>query len=280
MGKQTEIPKIIFLDIDGTLLNNEHQLSNNSIEGIQRLRTQQAIPIVLSTGRSPKGAISIYEKLNLNSPMICLNGSLVLKKPYSSDFLVNLTINLSDILTIKDLIQHLSLSINYFSQYEWYCENRDEWVIREEWILKSQATCVPFKSIYNKWDRHHSGPNKIECIGSPGQIDAAYKILHEHLGQSLYMLKTSANYIEINPPNTNKSLGVQAVLAENSIQVSDSWAIGDNINDIEMISMVNRGVCMANGHPSLKSLVNHTTQFSNDEDGVIRYFQATGILVD
>lgn len=280
MGKKTEIPKIIFLDIDGTLLNNEHQLSNKSIEGIQRLNAHQAISIVLATGRSPRGAISIYEKLDLNSPMICLNGSLVLKKPYSNDFLVNHTLNLSEILILKDLIQHLTISINYFSQNEWYCENRDEWVIREEWILKSQATCVPFKSMYKKWDRHHSGPNKIECIGNPDQIDEAYTLLHNRLGQSLYMLKTSANYIEINPPNTNKSVGVQAVLEENSIHVSDSWAIGDNINDIEMLAMVNRGVCMANGHPSLKSMVNHTTQFSNDEDGVIRYFQATGILID
>ncbi len=278
MENKTEIPKIIFLDIDGTLLNNEHQLSINSIEGVQRLISQRKIHIVLATGRSPMGAKPIYQKLDLNSPLICLNGSLVTNQPFSEKFLVNNTLDLSSITLLKKLIQHLTISINYFSQYDWYCENRDEWVIREEWILRSNATCVPIKVLLRKWAHTNSGPNKIECIGTPDQIETAHKILINHFGQSLYILKTSANYIEINPPNTDKSIGVQAVLKDLNIPLSTSWAIGDNINDIEMVTMVNRGISMANGHPSLKSKVNHTTQFSNDEEGVIRYFQTSGIL--
>ena len=69
--------KIIFSDIDGTLLNNENQVPEETIEELRRLDSQ-GVPFVLVSARMPKGMRPIREELGIHAPMVCYSGGLVL----------------------------------------------------------------------------------------------------------------------------------------------------------------------------------------------------------
>ena len=68
---------IIFSDVDGTLLNSEHQVLPGTLSAI-RLLEQQGIPFVIISARSPSGIYPIQEKYHFKSPIISYSGALIL----------------------------------------------------------------------------------------------------------------------------------------------------------------------------------------------------------
>ena len=69
--------KIIFSDIDGTLLNDENQVPKETVEELQSL-DKRGIPFVLVSARMPEGMRPIREELGIHAPMVCYSGGLVL----------------------------------------------------------------------------------------------------------------------------------------------------------------------------------------------------------
>ena len=69
--------QIVFSDVDGTLLNSAHQLSENTLYAIQALQ-KRGIPFVIVSARSPAGVYSIQEKYGFQSPVISYSGALIL----------------------------------------------------------------------------------------------------------------------------------------------------------------------------------------------------------
>lgn len=69
--------KLVFSDIDGTLLNSNHQISRGTKESVWRLK-EKGIPFILVSARMPRGIFPLQEELEINEPVICFNGALVL----------------------------------------------------------------------------------------------------------------------------------------------------------------------------------------------------------
>ncbi len=65
--------QIVFSDVDGTLLNSAHQLSENTLYAIRALQ-KRAIPFVIVSARSPAGVYPIQEKYGFQSPVISYGG--------------------------------------------------------------------------------------------------------------------------------------------------------------------------------------------------------------
>ena len=71
------IPKIIFSDVDGTLLNNSHKVLPGTVYAIRELK-KKGIPFVIISARSPSGIRPILEENNFTCPMISYSGALIL----------------------------------------------------------------------------------------------------------------------------------------------------------------------------------------------------------
>lgn len=67
---------IVFLDIDGTLLDSHHQVMPCTLNRLKHLH-KEGIPIILCSARPPAGVHLVSEQMGLNSPMACYNGGLV-----------------------------------------------------------------------------------------------------------------------------------------------------------------------------------------------------------
>jgi dTDP-4-dehydrorhamnose reductase len=71
------IPKIIFSDVDGTLLNSDHKVLPGTVYAIRELK-KKGIPFVIISARSPSGIRPILEENNFTCPMISYSGALIL----------------------------------------------------------------------------------------------------------------------------------------------------------------------------------------------------------
>ena len=74
-------------------------------------------------------------------------------------------------------------------------------------------------------------------------------------------------YLDITPSKTNKSEALEILSKYLKISSSEVMAIGDNLNDIEMIQNSGIGVAVANAYDAVKQVANYTTANSVDDSG-------------
>ena len=110
--------RLIVSDIDGTILNDQHQVDKNLKEQIPLLKKKN-IPFVLASARSPLGMKPIAHELGLgDNPLACYNGALVIKgNPQHYETIIEHPLDKKEIRTFIELIKQEfpTVSINLYS---------------------------------------------------------------------------------------------------------------------------------------------------------------------
>ena len=125
-------PQAVFSDIDGTLLNNENQVPEETIEELRRLDSQ-GVPFVLVSARMPKGMRPIREELGIHAPMVCYSGGLVLDPDDQEIYSCLLDLDLA--CEIKSLVakEFPEVVCGIYGGEHWVVDDiRDPWVIQEQ----------------------------------------------------------------------------------------------------------------------------------------------------
>ena len=111
------------------------------------------------------------------------------------------------------------------------------------------------------------GPNKILVISKPGDGARTLELVADAIKPSTTATFSKPNYLEVIAPGVNKA-GSLAILAERlGLEMSRVAAIGDGLNDIEMIKASGFGIAMGNAAPQVKLAADWVT-LSQDEAGV------------
>jgi hydroxymethylpyrimidine pyrophosphatase-like HAD family hydrolase len=93
-------------------------------------------------------------------------------------------------------------------------------------------------------------------------------LIRTYLGRDITLFSNRPYFIEILPPETNKGTALARVAEAMSIDSGEVLAIGDSMNDEDMIRWAGTGVAMINGDDRIKSIADLVTDHSNDDDGV------------
>lgn len=260
--------KIIFSDIDGTLLNNERQVSDYTVAQISKLK----IPFVLVSARMPKQMYYIQERLGLlGSPLIAYNGALVM---HDNEILHSVEMPLSVVQKIIDYNLNFAenqLHISLYHCNEWYAPAYDFWAKREENNTQTSPEILSTEKVLEKWQNEKKGVHKIMLMGDFQYIEPAFKFLNEHFGNQLHIYRAKDTYIEIAAIEISKLTGIKKLLSEKyPYSLSEAMAFGDNYNDIEMLENVGQGIAVENAHPEVKAVCKAVTKH-HKEDGVALY---------
>ena len=259
----TPVPKILFTDIDGTLLNAEKELSAATIYELKRIKDR--IPIILISSRMPAAMIHLQEVLEItHQPLICYNGGLIMHKGnvISSKTIAN-TIT-KDLIRFNDTINcHLSL----YHIDEWYAPGMDYWTEREIKNTKVQPIIKDPLHVINDWEREDKAAHKIMCMGEKKGIDQLYAFLNDTYSEQVHFYRSKDTYIEIANKSISKKTAVQAISKKNGIPLKEVLAFGDNYNDQTMLEAVGIGVAVANAKPEVLAIADYKT-LSGIEDGV------------
>ncbi|PCI35490.1 MAG: haloacid dehalogenase [Flavobacteriaceae bacterium] len=258
--------KLICSDIDGTLLNVDRELSQSTIEQVQRV---SPIPFILISSRMPAAMHHLQRDLkNESTPLIAYNGGLVIadNQTIHSTFIApNMIQKVAD--QCKENSVHLSL---YFND-EWYVPSMDFWAKREANNTKVTPAVKPTEDVINTWIQEEKGAHKIMCMGDENEIDILYNYLKNNYADQIHLYRSKPTYIEISHKAISKKTAIEMLLEHTftTINMEEIIAFGDNFNDIEMLEAVGMGVAVANAQTQVLEIANMVTD-TNKNDGVAK----------
>ena len=248
--------KAVFSDIDGTLLNSQHQITPKTEEAIKNI-LKQGIPFIPVSARPPYAITPYTEQLGAQHGMICYSGALILDK--------NLTALYSVILAPQDL-QKLNalladfahLSISYYAGLDWFCND-----VNNNWIKQeSEITGLSTKFLQGNLTDVH----KILVMGSAEEIQRVEPVLKQALPH-LSIQRSKDEYLEITNSAATKAKAIQFMAQHLGISAEQVIAFGDNFNDLDMLQYAGLSVAMGNAPDAIKQVAKEVTA-TNNEDGI------------
>ena len=248
--------KAVFSDIDGTLLNSQHQITPKTEAAIKNM-LKQGIPFIPVSARPPYAITPYTEQLGAQHGMICYSGALILDK--------NLTALYSVILAPQDL-QKLNtlladfthLSISYYAGLDWFCND-----VNNDWIKQeSEITGLSAKLLQGNLTDVH----KILIMGSAEEIQRVEPVLKQALPH-LSIHRSKDEYLEIMNPAATKAKAIQFMAQHLGINAKQVIAFGDNFNDLDMLQYAGLSIAMGNAPDAIKQVAKEVTA-TNNEDGI------------
>ena len=259
--------RLIISDIDGTILDNQHQV-DPELKDIIPLLNREQIPFVLASARSPLGMEPIARELGLgDNPLACYNGALVIKgDPQAYETIIEHPLDKKEIRTFLELVksEFPSVSINLYSGKDWIADRLDKWVQIEAAITGEQPVIqnilLPVLDVLIPI-------HKLLLIDEAPVIQK----LHDYL-QTLDFSKTAFylskdNYMEVTAKHVSKEQALHEIAQHYQVPLEEVMTVGDNFNDLPMLRLAGLGVAMDNAPEAVKTEANAVTK-SNNEHGV------------
>lgn len=258
------IYKMICLDIDGTLLNSNHEISTNTVDKINELCNEKNIKVILVSARMKKGIDFIQRKLHIKQPIICYSGAEVLDENYN--LITNKYIDFDLAIDIIRESKNKNIHVSLYNDNNWIIEKMDKWSQIEKDITGiipeiEDINCDEFINKYKK------GFNKILLIEEPKRINEIKNILIDRYSEYLNIYQSKPTYLEIMNKSVSKTEAIKEIMNIYDIKQEEIIAVGDNFNDMDMIKFAAVGVAMGNAPDMVKEISDYVT-LSNDEDGV------------
>lgn len=233
--------KLLALDMDGTLLNDNHEISKETAKWIQ-IAIRRGVHVCLSTGRAVFHAMPYAVQLGLETPMITVNGSEVWKAPHD--------------LHIRHLMDPALI--------------RKMWEIGEKYNTWYWAYSVEELFNRDRWTHDIEGTQWLK-FGFNTEVDEIRHQIMMELQQlgGLQMTNSSPVNIEVNPAGITKASGVAEVCKLLGLDMSQAVAVGDSLNDLAVIEAAGLGVAMGNAQDQVKEAADLIVA-SNNEDGIVQ----------
>ena len=274
--------KLLALDLDGTTLNSQGKIPDANREAI-RAAEEKGVLVTIATGRRFRDAQPIGIDLALNAPLITHNGAL-LKYADSME-----TVAFSPLLpeTILEVIEvgnefggDAFVSTDpHGSGKMFYDRVPEDNEPLKRYIIWSQQlhgdsgeeSIIHVPSLVDILDQHET----IHLSFSGGCTAMHYleKNLKDELVGKVTVLATKYPHtdftlLDILPPDASKGHGVARLAEINGLTAENVMTMGDNFNDLEMLSYAGTAVVMGNADPKLREMPEFYTTLTNDECGV------------
>lgn len=263
--------KLIAIDIDGTLLDSQKQLSSKNKEAIQAARNQ-GVKIVLCTGRPLRSMAYLIQELNLNGEedlAVTYNGALI-QYTQSGHALTENHLDQGDALSIYNLLSEMNLPTNFIS-YDYiyepaYPEGRPS-IYQIEKKIERRPEDLIFKAVRAENLPKDFKPIKVVSSRPAAELDEMISKIPQSFYDQFTIFKSQPTILEFMPKGINKGFGMMTIGKHLGLNSDEMMGIGDQENDLSLITEAGIGVAMDNAIPSVKQAANYVTK-SNDEDGV------------
>lgn len=262
--------KIVFSDIDGTLLSSRGRITPATLDAIRTLR-EKDIPFVISSGRGPTGIYPIQEAYGLRCPMVAYSGSVILDE--NRKVLFHRGIPKERVKQILAFIEEerLDMTWSLHSLEQWVVKDRsDPRVAEQEALVQARAEEGTVDSILDPQ------VNKILCICAPGKLPDIQKRLAEAFPEYT-VVASSGTLLDVMDASVTKGTAIEYLCHLWQVPVSETIAFGDHYNDAEMLRTAGKGFLMANAPEQLKARFPLHT-LDNDHDGIAHALKKLNLL--
>ncbi|MDQ0253886.1 Cof subfamily protein (haloacid dehalogenase superfamily) [Evansella vedderi] len=254
--------KVVFLDIDGTILNEDKQIPDSTKESVKLLQ-EQNINVAIATGRTPQHFQDIMAELNINS-YVSFNGSYVV---YNGEVIYKRPLNREHLITLEKEAVKREHPMVFLTEKELFANKPDDDAIHES-MASLKLTHPPFHATF-----HHEN-DIYQALLFVEETESAW--YEQHIKQFDFV-RWHEKSMDVLPPGGSKAEGIKAMLEKLNIPPKNAIAFGDGLNDLEMLEFVGCGVAMGNAVPEAKEVADMITEHVN-HDGIYKGLQHIGLL--
>ncbi|MDQ8733619.1 Cof-type HAD-IIB family hydrolase [Paenibacillus sp. LHD-38] len=254
--------KLIFFDIDGTLVDHEKKIPPSTKQAIELLQ-EDGHELVIATGRGPFMLKPVSEALNIES-YVCFNGSYAV---YNGEVVYSHPIDPARLAELSEITLKNKHPLVYMTPEGMRSSTHQTAYVEEE--------NEPLKKRLPPLDpEYHLGKEIYQCLLYCKEEDeSCYKENFPELGFIRWHLFGS----DILPPGGSKAKGIQALIEKAGVMSEDVYAFGDGINDLEMLRYVYHSVAMGNASDEVKQAARYVTK-DVTEDGIMYGLRMLGLL--
>ena len=252
MAEPEQPIRLIMLDIDGTLVGEDLRIGNRTRSAIAEAM-RRGIAVSLVTGRMATSALPFAQALGLTSPIVAQQGALVRAMPapgpkrqgrllFHRSLKPDTTVEIVRWCRQRDLTPH-------FNYLEWMIVASDESRLDEyRLFVGDRLRIVPDISA-----RAHGPVTKVVAIGEGEHSLDVLDEARAHFAGRAEVTLSHPRFLEFLAPRVSKGMGVRWLARRAGVPLGQCLAIGDQYNDLEMISEVGHGVAMPSAPDAVKA---------------------------
>lgn len=264
--------KLLFTDLDNTLLNNESRVSAKTQAFLKEF-IDSGNRLILSSGRPLNSILEVKEQAGLSYPgilIIAYNGALV----YDCDSrqpLLEKRMPLSYVSYLQEKARSQNLHIQTYTADSIVTAARDDEIdyyrrrIHLPCLIAEDYASILPQGPYKMLAIHLTDHKKLTDFRDSISDWASDKI------QSIF---SNEKYLELFVKDAGKGSALRYVCEHFGVSVSDSYASGDADNDISMLEAAGCGIAMKNAAPEVKKAADAITFSDNDNDGLAEFMQS------
>ena len=257
--------KLLVLDVDGTLLNDEREISKRTLAALLKVQ-QMGVRIVLASGRPTYGLMPLAKSLELGNYggfVLSYNGCQIIKAQ-NGEILFERRINPEMLPYLEKKARKNGFAIFTYHNDTLITDSPDNEYIKNEALLNNLkiikedefSTAIDF------------APCKCMLVSDK---EEALIELEQHwekrLAGTLDAFRSEPYFLEVVPCGVNKANTLGALLEHLGVTREEVIAVGDGVCDVTMLQLAGMGVAMGHSQDSVKVCADYVTA-SNEEDGV------------
>ncbi|WP_077602402.1 Cof-type HAD-IIB family hydrolase [Oceanobacillus sojae] len=276
--------KLIASDMDGTLLNENGEISEANAEAAKKA-IDKGVEFIVATGRSYHAANIPLQAAGITCPVVSLNGAVTYLE--NGKQINSIPMDKQVAARIANECSKLGMYVELFTNKGVLSESREHFLdvlvdimrsanpdisdqeMREMVEQRFQLEEVSFvESLQTALKDENVEIYKILTFAFEGkQLEEAKRKLRDETGAVI--TSSGDTNLEFNHPKAQKGLAIQKYIEDKDWTMEDVMTMGDNWNDASMLEMAGRGVAMGNADDKIKKLCDYETA-ANDQDGVAK----------
>lgn len=258
--------KILFTDLDGTLLNSDKEISEPNLAAIRKM-TEAGHKFVISTGRPLFSALEIAKKYEFIAPgffIVSFNGGLIYDC-YRDENVFTATVPFPLMNLIFDEAKSSGIHVHTYSDHYVLAEKETPMLIHYSKVIK-----IPYKIVPDVMDELLHEPCKVLVadLENHMKLEAFREKLDSEVSYALNSVFSNPMLLEYGPKAATKGNAIINLCQYFDIPVSNSIACGDEENDLTMIQTAGIGVAMNNATEHIKSHSDYITKNDNNHHGI------------
>jgi Cof subfamily protein (haloacid dehalogenase superfamily) len=259
--------KVVISDLDGTLLNSDHSISDYTKSVFQELHNQNYL-IIVATGRHHIDAMAIIDKLGIPIYLVTSNGARI-HSPHK-ELLYSININSEAIKSVLSLDIDPEITTVLFKEKIWQTSKTNNKLNAFQKDLSYPPEVVDFDTLEDysaiKMFFTHDDHEKL--------VELKNRILEDHSDKFSHAFSLPI-CLEFMDKSVDKSVAIKKILEREGYSLQEAISFGDGFNDEKMLNATGIGLIMGNAPESLKIKLPHLNVISaNTEDGVAKYLSA------
>ena len=262
--------KVIFIDLDGTLLNDKKEISDENIRQLNRAYNEKGIKTIITSGRQAGYIKKIYEKYDCHfgDYIICANGAII-KNVKTNEYLNKEYFNLDDVIFLRNI--YLNSNLEYFLVYtetNSYIEKRSDMKTQDEIVINNITNFLANNNLQPTLCIFGGDIKELESASK--QMKTNIHILNTPISNYFTTINNEIvhhNYFDIVKDGCNKQEAIKKVLKAFNIKNDEMIVIGDGGNDVPMFECGGFKIAMGNADDIIKEKADFITD-TNNNDGV------------